>query len=86
MTDSPARTADHFTLADRRIFVREAPHHVREAVHNVLVGQMAGHLILHRADLSNTVDCRDVLVEVGYGTESINNLLQRAIGAARTDG
>ncbi|MDF3606527.1 hypothetical protein PE067_10485 [Paracoccus sp. DMF-8] len=84
MTDCPDRTAADFTLADRRIAVREAPHHVREAVHALLVGQMAGDLILHRADLSNTVDCRDVLVEAGYGTDSINNLLTRAIQAARS--
>lgn len=72
------------TASDRRNNVREAPHHVREAVKSLVVGQMAGDLILHRADLSNTVDCRDVLVEVGYGTDSINNLLTRAIEAART--
>lgn len=83
MTDTPRRTAADFSTADRsRIAVRPMPAHIGEAVRVVVVGQMAASLIHHRADLSSEADCRDVLVGVGYGIDSINTLLGRAISAA----
>ncbi|MDF3605996.1 hypothetical protein PE067_07535 [Paracoccus sp. DMF-8] len=73
-----ASNADH-----DRVIVRKMPPHVADAVKAIIVGQMASSLILRRADLADEAACRDVLVRPGYGTDRINNLLTRAIEAAR---
>ena len=68
---------------DRRIIRRSAPIHVRAAVHSILTGHMAGHLVQHRVDLSDRIAARTSLEVAGYGEPSIANLLDRSIALAR---
>ncbi|MDF3606491.1 hypothetical protein PE067_10255 [Paracoccus sp. DMF-8] len=75
--------ADPSDVVRNGVIFRKAPPHVADAVKTIIVGQMAASLIQDRADSADEAACRDVLVGVGYGTDSINNLLTRAIEAAR---
>lgn len=61
----------------------QAPPHVREAVHNILVGHMAAHLRLHRVGLQDRASVRTELLQAGFGEASVTTLLDRVIEAAR---
>lgn len=61
----------------------QAPPHVREAVHNILVGHMAAHLSLHRVALKDRASVRTELLQAGFGEGSVTTLLDRVIEAAR---
>lgn len=61
----------------------EAPFHVRMAIHSIIVGQMAAAMLLHKADLYDRAACRTLLLVVGHGESSVDQLLSRAIDLAR---
>lgn len=61
----------------------EAPPHVREAIHNIIIGHMAAHLRLHRVELQDRSSIRTELLQAGFGEVSVTALLDRVIEAAR---
>ncbi|MGN7869373.1 hypothetical protein [Paracoccus sp. 22332] len=71
------------TTDDRRIIRLPQPIHVRAAVHSVLTGHMAGHLVHHRIDLSDRAAARAALHSAGFGETSIATLLDRSIALAQ---
>lgn len=56
---------------------------LRASIHAIIVGHMASALIASKADLSNHASCRDAMFATGFGEQSIDHLLTRAIEAAR---
>ena len=71
------------TTDDRRIVRLPQPIHVRAAVHSVLTGHMAGHLVHQKIDLTDRTAARTALEVAGYGEPSIANLLDRSIALAK---
>lgn len=73
-------------LREARIVRHAAPVHVREAVHAILTGAMAAHLLAHRVQLTSEEACRGALIEAGFGENSVATLLPRVIASANTTG
>lgn len=65
------------------VIVRQPSPALRAQIHAIIVGHMASALIASQADLSNLSACRDAMFATGFGEQSIDHLLTRAIDAAR---
>lgn len=69
-------------MLQSQITRRQAPAHIRAAVHSILAGSMAGTLCRDRIDLTDRVAARNCLEVAGYGEASVALLLDRAIAVA----
>ncbi len=56
---------------------------LRKAVHAIITGHMASALLMARAPLDDSVECRAALIAAGFGEPSIQALSTRAIQMAR---
>lgn len=66
--------------------VENADKNLRDAVHAIIVPQMADALIERRADLGDPKGVAAALCASGFGSASIASLMDRAVAMARRSG